>query len=169
MSELKKQAKLLKEKAKGFGYEIKHTHALELISQINHGVNRHASLNKEKYSENNFFALANDPAIKLPFGVEKHVIELFDGELFQYYVTSNLGLMFEEIYNDEIIEIIELSEFLYNIESFKVLSKKDLEKKITQVNFYGESLSNPRKLFDLILEKAKKTGLENFSLFTEYS
>lgn len=166
MSEIKKQAKLLKEKAKEFGYEIKHTHALELISQVTKGVNRHVALKENLKQKPNRFCLDDyEPAIKLPFGVEKHVIEIKCDDFIHYYITDSFGTMFEEIFDEEFKDVERL---LYNVDSFRVMTKEDLEEEITLMNSDYENLDEPKKIIDRIIEKAEKTGLESFSLFTEY-
>ena len=47
MSKLKNQAKKLSQISKKYGYNIKHTHALEIISQLEGDSNRHVKLIKE--------------------------------------------------------------------------------------------------------------------------
>ncbi len=44
MNDIKKTAKKLKTVSKKFGYDIKHTHALEIVSQVEFGKNRHCIL-----------------------------------------------------------------------------------------------------------------------------
>ena len=49
MSSVKENAKKLKDQAKKYGYEIKHTHALELVSQLLKNNNRQRNKLKQKY------------------------------------------------------------------------------------------------------------------------
>jgi hypothetical protein len=75
--------------------------------------------------------------------------------------------MFEDLYDNE--SCPDLEDLLYNVDSFKVMTKEDLEQEITLMNSDYEKLDEPKKIIDRIMDKAKETGLDSFSLFSDYS
>ena len=166
MSNVKIQAKKLKEIAQKYGYTLKHTHALEIVSQFLEGVNRHVALKNDQQNFDpfeDFFTIprfqlpGGKEALKLPFGVRKHVIEiLFFDETVDYFVTSSLGEMFEEIQS---ADTIYNAEILFKATAFRVLQEEDLSKQISFHNENNPELVDEKTIKEWIMEKHARTLL----------
>ena len=172
MSKIKDSAKKLAEQAKKYGYEIKHTHALELVSQILDGTNRHVSLKNEKEVSEEMFFYGHgknswrmdkyERGFNVPF-FSSHVFMVgFKGsELFDIIVADDMSTFFE-ILGEEALEL----------EWIQVLSEKDMKKEIIHFKEDSEieedSEFEKKTIFNSILDYHKVTGELSFSLFRDY-
>lgn len=162
MSELKDKAKNLKEISKKYGYDLKHTHALEIISQLDLNVNRHVALKKEKESQS-FFGLDFSKAplsINVPF-FEGFVIEIVErDESVNFIITDERNLDLELLMEADIL----------NIKSFRFLTEDEVKKpgfsfRISKDD--EEDLLVPFKtLFDWIMHRAKEEKCGQFLLYS---
>ena len=162
---IKESSKKLKTIAKKYGYEIKHTHALEIMSQLNHNVNRHVALKKE-INKRMIFDLKNQKyALDIPF-FKSHVIKLNlkHSDTFHIYITNSIPNMFEDLLDFELND-----EIILEIESFELLQEKDLDDKVNWISKNKNGTTEyTMTIKEAIFEKHKECGLKSFSLFHHY-
>lgn len=165
MSEIKDQAKKLKEMAKKYGYELKHTHALEIISQLEFGTNRHVALKNEKPNplEINFHDLKNSFEFEVRVNstltemVSGYVIELIDHNELVYFLVAT----------DPCLDLEFLSkECGSQIQSLRVLSEKEVSKSGFEFEFYDEDSDEEKKVpYNSLLEWIKADFKKNHEEF----
>lgn len=173
MSEIKDNAKKLCQKAKEFGYDIKHTHALELVSQITRGVNRHVglkeekkeeSLSKEEMEEMFFYGRGEDSfrldkfekALRIPF-FEAHVL----------MIGAKHSEEFEIVVSDDLSTALDLLQGEIDVDWIQVLSPKDLEKEVRQFNEDEPEKEVVKTIYNWIMDKHNKTGETYFTVFMD--
>lgn len=167
---IKDNAKNLKIKAQEFGYNIKHTHALELVSQILEGTNRHVALKKEQGQNKNLeemffygrgptvFRLDKYPqALQLPF-FKSHVlmVGLEHTESFELVVADSLS---------EAMEL--LGEAGLSLDYIQVLSPEDLDKEVRSGEEEGPE--QVKTIRQWIMDKHQTTGDTSFTVFNDYN
>lgn len=168
MSKIKEQFKKLTELAKKYGYEIKHTHALEIISQLELGVNRHVALkeeatpNREATKQWLKFCLDGAPkALKLPF-FEAYVLEIGLGSIgdgVEFIVTPSFGDAMER-----------MGELAFSMSHLRILTAEDLNIKVSK--FSEEELAEgvepvQKTILEWIMEKHENTKEKYFTVFSE--
>lgn len=159
MSKTKERAVQLKEISKKFGYELKHTHALEIISHLDNNTNRHVALKNDKKKALSSMGLNFDEA---PYGVntpfyQGYVIEVTDrSEGFNFLVTEEPSLCLET-----------LMEFSENIESLRFMTEEEVSK--PGFSFTYEDADEPvpyKTLLEWINKRAKETREGTFLVVT---
>ena len=163
-SQIKKQAKLLTEQAKKYGYEIKHTHALELVSQLLTNTNRHAALkNEAEYvplivAEPHLFKLGNFPhTIDIPF-FQAYVLEFNCGdENVDFVVTDSLRTAFEL-----------MGESCLQLDHLRIMKPEELDLKLSSLDEDTGERGEEKTLMEWIMAKHKACKSQHFTVFNDY-
>lgn len=159
MSELKDKAKQLKDISKKYGYEMKYTHALEIVSQLELNVNRHVALKNEKNKSQNFlfdFSLAPivlETHIRIDqrtiYVWEPRVVKITCSDDLDYIVVLDESVLDMSLFEDSFPELIQ---------SISFLTKEEIEKKGLNYRFEGEDDLVPFNSFaEWILDQQKHT------------
>ena len=165
MSRLKNQAKKLSQISKKYGYNIKHTHALEIISQLEGDSNRHVKLSKSTEASELLDENFQRGLLKM-FLDDENILKkavLSDNSLKTVKMCLNknrysIFLVAKKLIKNETFSLEELRKILSSskknenimIELDKVLKLEIINDKVYQEFF--DSLSQQRLITNLILE-----------------
>ena len=158
MSKVKDRAAQLKEISKKFGYELKHTHALEIISHLDNNTNRHVALKNEKKIVSGLSFNKQPFGINHPF-LQAYVIELKTPhrESIDFLVTNEPYLGLEDVF-----------DFSESISSLRFLTEEEVNTSMLSLLDEDDAATGPNKpLLEWITDRAKETKSTTFLVFND--